>query len=346
MEQHDSILLGILKRLFGNPKTEFSNQSQFEFNCPSNICRLDRNKFNLNFNLNKKIFHCFKCGYHGIPHILAQDYGTAEDVKRINLLFPTSGRKEYKKLTTDFDENITCELPVDYRPLTQNWNTGYYQKSLDYLKGRRVTDDLIKKYEIGYAEAGDRRYRIIIPSRNKNGDINYYDARSFFKKSKTPYLKPKEPNKLSIIFNEKNINFDLPVYLVEGVFDMFPLPNCVPMLGKDLSQILIYKFIKHKTKVILCLDEDAIADSIRIYTELNSYGVDVYFVEVKDDIAKYYELYGKNKLIKMIRTYKKLDFAYLYNLKLNSKKSKNKFNKEQLEEEISIYKKQIKEDGE
>ena len=127
---------------------------------------------------------------------------------------------------------------------------------------------------------------------------------------------------------------------------MFPLPNCIPLLGKDLSPFLISKLLKHKTKVILCLDEDAIKDTIKIYNELTSYGIDTYFVEVKDDIAKFYERYGKKKLIELLRKYRKPDFTYMYNLQLNNKKKKkSERNSEQMREEIELYKKQITEEN-
>lgn len=344
-EQKKEIVLDILKRLFGNPKKDFLNQEQYEFNCPSSVCKNDKNKFNLNFNSSKIIFHCFKCGYHGALHALVQHYGTQEDINRVNLLYPKSAHKIYKKpLFEDFDEHFTCELPKEYLPLNKKSNSSLYKKAIDYLKSRGITDDIIKKYELGYTESGDRKFRIVCPSRNSKGEINYYDARSFFPKSKRPYMKPDSPEKLSIIFNEYNINFDLPVYLVEGVFDMFPMPNCIPLLGKDLSPFLISKLIKHNTKVILCLDEDATKDTIRLYQELSSYGLDVYIVDVKNDIAKFFELHGKKKLIELLKTYKKPDFSYLFKRQLNNKKQNKKINTEQTALELKQIKQQIQEE--
>lgn len=347
MEQRQEISLGILKRIFGNPRRELPNQFQFEFNCPSSICKNDVNKYNLNYNLDKIIFHCFKCGYHGVLHQLVFTHGTTNDINRVNLLYPKSAHKTYQKIIPKFEESVAvCDLPKDYRPLTESYDSKYYYVAMKYLAKRKVTKEMIKKWELGYTEAGERKFRIIIPSRNRNGDINYYDARTFFSKERMTYLKPDFPDKLDIIFNEHNVNFDLPVYLVEGVFDMFPLQNVIALLGKDMSMYLIAKFIKHKTKIILCLDEDAIKDTIRIYGELSSYGLDVYMVEVKDDIAKFYEKNGRKKLVELLKTYKKPSFTYLYNLKLGSpKKRKRKKNPEQMEKEIEVYKKQIKEDN-
>jgi DNA primase len=350
LENKKEIALEILKRLLGNPKKDFLSQNQYEFNCPSKICSNDKNKFNLNlkYSDDKPIFHCFKCGYHGVLFNIVSKYGTKDDINKISFLFPKISTEKYKKkYLEETNINPTCELPSEYIKLHDVKNkTNLYNKAINYLKKRRVGDEVIKKYELGYTESGNRKFRIICPSRNENGNINYYDARSFFPKT-IPYLKPDSPEKLSIIFNEYNVNFDLPVYLVEGVFDMFPIFNCIPLLGKDLSPLLIKKLVQHKTKVILCLDEDAFDDTIRLYNELSSYGLDVYVVEVKYDIAKYYELYGKQELIKLLMSYKKPNFNFFYNKKLNSNKkvySKNKKNTDQTEQELKKIKEELKDE--
>lgn len=345
-EENSLIVLSILKKLFGKPKEEYSNQEQFEFNCPSNKCKRDVNKFNLNYSSSKHVFNCFKCKYTGFISRLVSDYGSEEDNQKINVLFPKHLHKSFQNRNSDdfeIDESITCELPEDYRPLTKKYPSKYYYRAMEYLKERGISMEIIKKYEIGYTEAGPRKFRIIIPSRNIFGQINYYEARSFFKKSKKPYWKPDSPEKTHIIFNARNINFDLPIYLIEGPFDMFPVSNAVPMLGKIISPIILKKILQHKTKVILCLDEDAIEDTILLYLQLESLGVDVYFVDIKDDLAKHFEKYGTDGIIKLLRTHKKIDFSYLFSLKMKDKTKKSKYTDKELNEEWEKDKKQFDE---
>lgn len=341
MQEESGYIIETLIRLLGHPKEMYNEQTQFEFNCKSKTCSSDVNKYNLNFNLPRNIFNCFKCHYSGFITKLIRNYGTPDDIKRIEILFPLSKHHEEVKEYT-LDENVICELPEGYLPLTNEYNTKYYYRAINYLKSRKIDMDMIKKYEIGYTETGPRKWRIIIPSRNIAGNINYYEARSYFTHSKMPYFKPDKPNKQDIIFNAKNINFDLPVYLVEGVFDMMPLANALPMLGKNLSPLIIHKFLQHKTKVILCLDEDAMEDTIKLYEQLTALGLDVYFVEVKDDIAKYYEMYGRTGIVALLRTYRKLDFQYMFNLKLNGKKRKKKYDDNVLDAEWIKHKQDFK----
>jgi len=332
----------MLKKVLRDPKKDFDNLDEYEFNCPSNTCKHDRGKYNLNFSPELNIFRCWKCNYKGFVHRVFEDYGTEDDYVRIQELVPSDKLKKYKnqeKQKQQFDEYITCELPEGYRILTKKWNSKYYYKALEYLRSRGIDDKLIKKYEIGYTESGPRKFRIIIPSYNKNGDINYYEARSYLPWIKPNYYKPDEPSKSAVIFNALNINFDLPVYIVEGPFDMLPLYNCLPLLGKEMPDIILEKLVKHKTKIILCLDEDALKDSIDMYNKLVECGLDVYFVEIKDDIAKFYEKNGKEGLIELLKTHRKLDLKYIISLILKEGKGalkKRKIDEKYIEREWNL----------
>jgi len=338
--EQDSIILSIIKQVLKEPKKESVGLKQFEFNCPSNYCKNDINKYNLTFNVNKRIFNCWKCKYSGFVHKLISDYGTQEQQSRISLVLPfnsTGNTFDNKSVfinksnfSQEENENTTCELPEGYIPLTNCQSSSkYFYLAMKYLKSRKISEETIKKYQIGYTEVGPRKFRIIVPSFNEKGNCNYYEARSYLSYVKLNYYKPESPHKKEIIFNVSNINFDLPVYLVEGVFDMFPLYNCIPLLGKDVSDILLYRLIKHKTKVVICLDSDATKDTVEIYKFLESKGIDVYFIDIDDkeakDIAKFYELYGQTELIKLLKTAKKIDFDTIFKMSLKDI-NRNKYN--------------------
>ena len=341
----------MLKKVLKEPKKDIENLEEYEFNCPSQYCKHDKDKFNLNYSPSINIFRCWKCNYKGFIHRVFEDYGTDEDLERIKELVPSDRSKKHQEKSKQklFDENITCELPEGYRPLTKKWHSKYYYKAMEYLRGRRITDEMIKKFQIGYTESGPRKFRIIIPSFNKNGEINYYEARSYLPWVKPAYHKPdsEEVAKSAIIFNHLNIDFNLPVYLVEGPFDMLPLYNCVPLLGKEISDILLDKFIKHKTKIILCLDEDALKDSIDMYNRFIECGLDVYFVEIKDDIAKVYEKNGREALIKILKAYRKLDLKYIMSLIMKDGKGtlkRKKIDDKFIEREWEFLKKKMLEE--
>jgi DNA primase len=324
--ENNIVINSILKRILGDPKDEYDNIIQFEYNCPSSYCRSDIDKFNLGYNSELNIFHCWKCKYKGFVKRVIEDFGTEDENEKIKLIFPKSSKnylQNNNNITNNkivVDQNLICELPEGFKPLSQTYSSLNYRKAIKYLQSRKVDFETIKKYNIGYTEDGPRKFRIIIPSYNVDGKINYYEARSYLPNIKPTYLKPDFPDKQDIIFNVKNINFNLPVYLVEGVFDMFPILNAIPLLGKTISDLLLTKLLEFKSKIVICLDEDAKKDAYNLYFKLESLGLDVYYVDIKGDIAKYYEQNGREELIKILRNHKKIDFNHIFVDKLKGRK--------------------------
>jgi DNA primase len=215
-------------------------------------------------------------GTHGSLGKLFDKYGNKKLKKLYNVLKPETvqpRQKRTKKLTLPEGFTLFTESSPVYPVRRQAYN---------YLKSRGITDEIIKKYNIGFCDRGSHTGRIVVPSYDGNGELNYYVARSWDTKSKFKYKNP-EAEKDKIIFNERLIDWDKDIYLVEGVFDGFFLDNSIPMLGKHMSELLFETiYTKAKGDVIICLDADAIKNSIKLYHELNGG-----------------ELWGKIKLIKL-----------------------------------------------
>jgi hypothetical protein len=330
----DYAIVQILENFLGKAKSEVDalTKEQWQFNCPSTTseCRHDVDKFNLEYNAKKKMFKCWKCDpkYSGYVYKLVKDHGSNQDLSRLKVLLPPDKIKNLRDkhaAKPRVDHNtITCKLPEGYMPLNKKKNTKLYKIAWEYLVNeRKVSPFLIDKYEIGYTETGPRRFRIIIPSKNALGRFNYYEARSYLKDAEIPYIKPssKEVAKNDIIFNEYFINWDLPIFLVEGVFDMFRLPNAIPVLGKEVSELLIDELLKHNSTVFLCFDPDAIKKTEETYTKLSSLGLNVFFVDLTSynkDISKIFEDHGKEEVAKAVSNLKRLDLSMQVAKKLKS----------------------------
>jgi hypothetical protein len=54
--------------------------------------------------------------------------------------------------------------------------------------------------------------------------------------------------------------------------------------------------------VILCLDEDALFDTVKLYNLLASYDLEVFFVEVKDDIDEFLIKNGKEAMVNLMKS--------------------------------------------
>ena len=72
-----------------------------------------------------------------------------------------------------------------------------------------------------------------------------------------------------IIWNEHLIDWELPVYIVEGVFDSIFLPNSIPMLGKKMYPKLFNLLYINAKKIVIILDSDAWSNTEKLYHNLN-----------------------------------------------------------------------------
>ncbi len=277
MEENDAIV-ELLEDLLGDYGLHYPNKGQISFNCP--VCDDDRNKHNLEINYVNNVYKCWSCcdvdGTHGSLGKLFDKYGNKKLKKLYNVLKPETvqpRQKRTKKLTLPEGFTLFTESSPVYPVRRQAYN---------YLKSRGITDEIIKKYNIGFCDRGSHTGRIVVPSYNSEGELNYYVARSWNPMSRAKYKNPQD-EKDKIIFWENLIDWNKDVYLVEGAFDGLFVENSIPMLGKHMSELLFETiYTKAKGDVIICLDADAWDNSVKLYHELNGG-----------------ELWGKIKLIKL-----------------------------------------------
>ena len=312
------LVVEILEDFLGKSRKHYENKSQISFDCPE--CSLEKNmldgdgKGNLEVNYSSGVYNCWACSEinhtHGTINKLIRKYGNNNHLKRYKLLIPNTIFN-----VGDVKQHTIDGLPKAFTPLyTERDNFDYY-KALEYLKKRNIGIDLIKKYNIGYAVVGDYKGRIIFPSYDSYGEINYYVGRSYDKYNKLKYKNP-EVSKMEIIFNENRINWDSNIYLVEGVFDHIAIPNSIPMLGKVLNDILHKKLIeKAGAKIIIVLDYDAKEDAYKLYKKLNSGKIrnNILIVDMPKgfDIADVHQKLGKRGVIKLLSTAKKIKESLL-----------------------------------
>lgn len=258
-------IVELLEDLLGDHGLHYPNRGQISFNCP--VCDEGRNKHNLEINYINNVYKCWSCGdvdgTHGSLGKLFDKYGNKKLKKLFNVLKPETiqpKKRRTKKLTLPEGFTLFKDSSPVYPVRRQAYN---------YLKNRGITDEIIEKYNIGFCDRGDHLGRIVVPSYDIKGELNYYIARSWDPKSRFKYKNP-EAEKDKIIFNERLINWDKDIYLVEGVFDGFFLDNSIPMLGKHMSEVLFEKiYTKAKGDIIITLDGDAWDNAVKLYRELN-----------------------------------------------------------------------------
>jgi len=264
------VLVELLRDVLGDDKQHYESKGQISFDCP--VCAREKGldkgdgKGNLEINYFRHVYKCWACadtdGTQGPLGKLFDQFGTKKQKKVYNLIKPEEQKQLDKKIPK-------LRLPEGFMTFAES-NSRFipHIEAMRYLKSRGITDEIIEKYKIGYTVQGNFAYRIIVPSFNGNGELNYFIARAWTPR-KMKYKNP-TAEKDKIIFNEHLIDWEKDIFLVEGVFDGFFLENSIPMLGKKISSLLFETlYNKAKSNITICTDGDAWQDGLKIYHELN-----------------------------------------------------------------------------
>lgn len=267
-------IVELLDDILGDHRTHNEVTGQLTYSCP--VCSYEikglddlDEKYNLEVNYKMEVYKCWVCGEtHGTQgkiRKLIKTFGNKKQIKQYDILKPSNVEeyvREYKKVV----------LPKEFISFSKASNgiklTHYYKQAYNYIKQRNITDKMIDKFNIGFCYQGEYANRIIIPSYDKNGEINYFTGRSYENKPKIKYKNP-EAKKETIIFNENLLDWEKPIYLVEGPFDSIFLDNSIPMLGKVLSDGLFDILYEKAKEIIIVLDPDAYNNEQMIYHRLN-----------------------------------------------------------------------------
>jgi DNA primase len=237
------------------------------FLCP--ICKHHKPKLGVDFKIDK--FYCFVCGFQGKTLIPLFPKGPDRD----EYVAGWRGPVEKEKKRSD------VRLPAEFRTLSKEWNSPYYRAAVDYLRGRGIHREEILKWKLGYCEEGKYKNRVVIPSSDDRGRLNFFVGRSFYGDAFLKYLH--EDYDKDIVFNDYSVDWDRDVVLTEGPFDaMSAGSNAVPIQGSLLAEDtrLFTKVVLSGVTPYLALDQDAQEKQLRIAESFVSYGVSCRWVDL------------------------------------------------------------------
>ena len=274
----DTEKLKLLRKFLGS---SYKSGKEHLFYCPK--CKHHKKKMSINLDVNA--FKCWVC-----------DYGSKGIHRLVRRFADFTIRKEWEKLDNTIDlaradllDNLFAveeeevvreeiEMPSNFYTLTGKAQKLTAGRAIGYLKSRDITQEDIVHWKIGYCDAGDFAGRVIIPSFNDRGELNYYIARSY----ENNWMKYKNPPaSKDVVFNELFVDWDNDLVIVEGVFDAIVAGNAVPLLGSTLRENskLFKKIIEYDTPIYLALDDDAKDKELKIIKKLLTFDLEVYKID-------------------------------------------------------------------
>ena len=259
----------------------FEGQSQLMFFCP----KCEHRKKKLSINIPKNMFKCWVCGFSGRNIFrLIKKHGTYSDKKNWLKFSQQVEIQDFsKKLFAEKEsEEETLNLPDEFISLANKNLPPTSLYALNYLYSRGLTKKDIIKWKIGYCSTGEYEGRIVFPSFDLDGNLNYFIGRSYDRNWKR-YLNP--PLKGNMVFNHLYLVFLKPITIVEGVFDAVKAgTNSIPLLGSTLSEasLLLSEIAKNDATVYLALDSDADKKIAKLTQLFLKYDIELFIVNVKE----------------------------------------------------------------
>ena len=258
-------LIHLLERTLNSRSKKLTKQDEYMFYSPF----VSHYKPKLQINMLSQKWHCWVSNRGG--HSL---YSLFKKINADSRYF--SELKDIVFIPTQKDEKeskVIVSLPREYQSLSSKSKSLFYKHAIKFLNQRRINETDIKKHKMGFCDDGVYQNRIIIPSYDENGILNYFVGRSFMGSG----MKYKNPNvSRDIIPFDWFIAWTYPIVLCEGVFDAISIrTNAIPMLSKKPSKSLLTKIFQEQVKTIyIALDNDAKKDAYNLSEFFKDFGID------------------------------------------------------------------------
>lgn len=273
-----------IESVFGAGKLA-RNGKNIDVRCP--ICApRDHTKKKLAILVEDDRNHCWTCGWRA--HTLApliRKYGTQERLNEYRDKFMSHEERERSRRCMVIDVvEARVELPKDFRLLVTAPNDPDAKAAFRYVLDRGLTERDMWYFKLGISDDTRWKRRVIVPSFDFNGDLNYFVARAIDRTRKPKYDNP-DFDKTPVIFNEINVDWTQRLVICEGSFDMFKCgDNAVPLLGSDLNEqsALFNSILVHGTPVAVALDGDMWeTKTLKAAKKLADYDIDVVLVDTR-----------------------------------------------------------------
>lgn len=243
------------------------------FNCP--FCGRE-NKFGVNISTNW--YHCFRCDAKGdLVNLIytIEKLDTFNEVVSLLKKYEELGYK-VKETRAELKELKPLILPEGFRLLSQG-DSQLAKSARSYIKNRGF--DITKASRLGWGYSTDKNhYGYIILPYYQDHQIVYYNARNFMNPTGPRYLNPEleegSLGKSQLLYNEEALYTYNSVFLCEGIFNAVSISydRGICTAGKFVSDYQLNKILKSPVeRIILCLDRDALEQSIQLAFKLIDY---------------------------------------------------------------------------
>ena len=302
------LVISLLDKVLNSKGQSLRKQNEYMYWSPF----ISHHKPKLQVNVETGKWHCWVSnqGGHNLFQLLKQVGADRSAYKELSELVGSTFYSSEKK-----PEDIVLKLPKEMKSFDDS-DSVFNLHALRFLFKRGLSEEDILRYNIGYCTQGLYQNRIIIPSYDSDGILNYFIARDFYKGG-MKYKNP--PISKDVIGFDLYVNWNEPIILCEGVFDAIAIKNnSIPLFGKTILPKLYKKIIEKRVRnIVISLDQDAFKDSLKMTNDFMDMGIDVRFVKLKGKDPS--EL-GYEKMVSELFNSQRVNFKELMRMKLYGNK--------------------------
>ena len=171
-------IINLLNRVIGNHGRRLKKANEYMYWSPFT----SHHKPKLQINVKTGKWHCWVSnqGGHNLFQLFKKLKANREQFTELGELV---GSPKSLSLSSNRDKvnDKILRLPNEFKPMWSNGGGIIQKHSWVYLQNRGITKGDILRYGIGYCEEGLYANRVIIPSYNSDGELNYFVGRSIYK---------------------------------------------------------------------------------------------------------------------------------------------------------------------
>ena len=187
-------IINLLNRVIGNHGRRLKKADEYMYWSPFT----SHHKPKLQINVKTGKWHCWVSnqGGHNLFQLFKKLKASREQFTELGDLV---GKPSHSLSSASKKESV--HLPKEFKPLWTK-DGGIIQKhAMAYLKRRGITKGDILRYGIGYCDEGLYSNRVIIPSYNSDGELNYFVTRAIDKSVRRKYINSNNNKKNSLNHN-------------------------------------------------------------------------------------------------------------------------------------------------
>ena len=278
-------VISIIEQAVGSEAKRQGHQGDHGFSCPWCNHPESKKKLWVNFDPEAEAyqnFQCWVCGESGksLFTLLKKINAPKRLFKRLKK-FVDAPSSSYSR--DEDEEDFSISLPENFRLLSKSQSGIVFRHAINRLKKRGLSKGDVIKHQIGYCKRGKYNRRIIVPSYNREGELNYFVARSIWSDQFPKYKNPSAPRNQIVPFGSM-VNWREPVTIVEGPFDAIAVRrNAIPLLGNNLPESLAKKLIEAPTSQInMALDADMKEVALQIAEKFMSEDFEIRLIELPE----------------------------------------------------------------